>query len=76
MSKTLTPLKAIRAKCLDCSSMSKNEVRLCEFKGCPLYHFRFGRNPNRKGIGGNTSNARNTKRKLIQQAIAENKLYI
>lgn len=43
----MTPLKAIRAKCLDCSG-SATEVRLCPVTGCPLYKFRFGKNPRRK----------------------------
>jgi hypothetical protein len=57
----LTPLRAIRAKCLDCSDMSSNEVKLCGFTDCPLYPYRFGKNPNRKGIGGNIRNALNRK---------------
>ena len=35
--KTLTPLKAIRANCLDCSGGSPAEVRLCVIPDCPLY---------------------------------------
>ena len=46
-----SPLKAIRAKCLDCSCGNPNEVRLCPIRDCPLYPFRDGHNPNRKGIG-------------------------
>ncbi len=46
-----TPLKAIRLKCLDCSCGSADEVRKCPIKWCPLYPFRSGKNPNRKGIG-------------------------
>jgi len=46
-----TPLKAIRAKCLDCSCWQTKEVRLCQHTECPLFHYRFGKNPNRKGIG-------------------------
>ncbi len=42
----LTPMKAIRAKCLDCSAGSANEVKLCPVTRCPLYLFRFGKNPN------------------------------
>lgn len=38
-----TPLKAIRKKCLDCSSDDKNEVRECLLKDCPLYPYRSGR---------------------------------
>jgi len=30
---------------------SPKEVRLCLSEDCPLYVFRFGRNPRRKGIG-------------------------
>jgi hypothetical protein len=62
----LTPLKAIRAKCLDCSGMSAKEVRECEFTECPLYPFRFGKNPSRKGIGGNIQNA-----KILQKSRVE-----
>lgn len=43
-----TPMRAIRAKCLDCSNGSPNEVRLCPIQRCPLYPYRFGRNPNIK----------------------------
>lgn len=46
--KTVTPIKAIRAYCLDCSCGSANEVRLCPITGCPLYPFREGHNPNIK----------------------------
>ena len=44
----LTPLKAIRLKCLDCSGDSADEVRKCVIPHCPLYPFRLGRNPFRK----------------------------
>ena len=50
--KKLTPLKAIRAKCLDCSAWQPSEVRRCSDLTCPLFSYRFGKNPNRKGIGG------------------------
>lgn len=42
------PIKAIRAKCLDCSNYSTKEVRLCPIETCALYPFRFGKNPFRK----------------------------
>ena len=45
--KHVTPLKAIRLKCLDCMGGSANEVSLCPCEGsCPLWAFRLGRNPN------------------------------
>lgn len=49
--KRISPLKAIRLKCLDCSCGSSNEVKLCPVEKCPLYPFRLGKNPNREGIG-------------------------
>ena len=41
----LSPLKAIRLKCIDCSGGSRNEVKLCVIPACPLYPFRFGKRP-------------------------------
>ena len=54
--KSLTSLKAIRAKCLDCSANQPSEVRLCQVPECALFTYRFGKNPNRKGIGNRTGN--------------------
>ena len=41
----MTPLKAIRANCLDCCGSSPKEVRLCPREKCPLYPYRFGHRP-------------------------------
>lgn len=49
--KTLTPLKAIRAKCLECCCGSASEVKQCTVDHCPLYCYRDGHNPSRRGIG-------------------------
>ena len=46
--KILTPLRAIRAKCLECSAGSPKEVRECVMLDCPLYPYRLGKSPNRK----------------------------
>ena len=46
--KILTPLRAIRAKCIDCSAGSAKEVRECVILDCPLYPYRMGKSPNRK----------------------------
>jgi len=43
--KILRPLKAIRAKCLDCCGGSAREVALCEIEDCPLFPYRFGKRP-------------------------------
>jgi len=40
-----SPIKAIRAKCLDCSGGNDAEVRKCVATGCALWPFRMGVNP-------------------------------
>jgi hypothetical protein len=48
----VTPLWAIRLYCLnECASAQRKEVRLCPSEKCPLYPYRMGFNPARKGIG-------------------------
>lgn len=41
----ISPLKAIKQFCYECSGESFNEVRLCTSKICALYPFRLGFNP-------------------------------
>lgn len=41
----LTPIQAIRKKCLDCSCGSRSEVRECELNACPLWDYRLGKRP-------------------------------
>jgi hypothetical protein len=41
----VSPLRAIRAKCLDCCCGQISEVRRCEAVSCPLWPFRAGRHP-------------------------------
>jgi hypothetical protein len=50
--KRLSPLKAIKKHCLDCSGGSRHELQNCVIPDCPLYPYRLGRNSARKGIGG------------------------
>jgi hypothetical protein len=45
MANLQSPVKAIRAHCIDCSGGSSNEVEKCVMTDCPLYPFRFGVNP-------------------------------
>ena len=46
----LSPIKAIRANCLECCGGSEAEVRRCHIDTCPLHPFRFGKNPfNKRG---------------------------
>ena len=41
----LTPVKAIRAKCLDCCCGHPSEVRICVAVNCPLHPYRMGKRP-------------------------------
>lgn len=47
----LTPVKAIRTKCLDCCCGHPSEVRICTAVKCPLYPYRMGKRPK---AGGDT----------------------
>lgn len=48
VSENTNVLRAIKLKCLDCSSYNTNEIKECPVKNCPLYPFRLGKNPFRK----------------------------
>ena len=41
----LSPLQAIRRKCLDCSVFQVSEIKLCETLSCSLWPFRSGKHP-------------------------------
>lgn len=43
-----SPLKAIRAFCIDCQGGAVREIKSCTAPKCPLYAFRMGKNPYRK----------------------------
>ena len=43
-----TPIKAIRAKCLDCSCGQFVEVRECPVTECPLWEYRLGNSPKKE----------------------------
>jgi len=45
----LTPLKAIKKHCFECSGYEKKQVRECKITDCVLFIYRLGSNPNRKG---------------------------
>lgn len=47
MANLKNPVKAIRANCLECCCGSAYEVERCPSTDCPLYPFRFGKNPYR-----------------------------
>lgn len=68
-----SPLKAIRRKCLDCSSGSAHEVTNCPVTDCPLYTRRDGHSPDwckpaRSGRpGGNPEALRKAREKRATQ---------
>lgn len=45
----MTPLKAIRARCLDCAAGELATVRRCEMPDCPLHRLRMGKGSKRAG---------------------------
>lgn len=44
----MSVLKAVRAKCLDCTCYQPSLVRECEMTDCALHPYRMGTNPFRK----------------------------
>jgi hypothetical protein len=52
----IRPLKAIRAKCLECSAGHATVVRNCVEENCSLFPYRFGTNSRRRGISGGINN--------------------
>jgi len=46
----LAPLKAIRAKCLDCQGEGESWVRNCDLHDCPLWPYRMGRKPTERDL--------------------------
>ena len=48
-------VKGYSKKCLECCCGQYKEVRLCPAKDCSLYPFRFGKTPNRLGMGSKIS---------------------
>ena len=45
----MTPIKAIRAHCIECCGGSKKEARLCPAESCPLHPYRMGHRPKKPG---------------------------
>lgn len=55
----MTPLKAIRAKCLDCCCNQQAEVRRFPCKDCSLWPYRMGHRPAKEGQGEGAADAEN-----------------
>lgn len=65
----MTPIKAIRAKCQDCCCGQYKEVALCPCTDCPLYPYRFGKDPHRSG----TVNKGSFSKKLTAQPVEKSR---
>lgn len=65
----LTPMRAIRKKCLDCCAYQPREVRLCTAVNCPLYSYRLGHKPSKDN---NPINESNTEKDVATAAEKEN----
>lgn len=69
-----SPIKAIRAKCLECSCNQLGEVRECPITDCPLFPFRFGKNPYRKPISEERRQILSERaKKLFSRTVTEGK---
>lgn len=49
-----TPMRAIRAKCLDCVNGQIYEINKCHLEKCPLWKYRTGHRP-KKSVEGDFS---------------------
>lgn len=66
--KILSPLKAIHTNCIECGGGSSKAVRKCHITDCVLYPYRLGKNPNRKGVGGNKNlNSKKTSTEVTEK---------
>jgi hypothetical protein len=63
------PVKAIRAKCLECSAGSANEVRICDRGACALHPFRSGKNPYRKEMSEEQKIIRGLRLKNVRDGV-------
>jgi hypothetical protein len=66
--KPMSPLKALRARCLDCSAGSAQEVAKCMQLRCPSWPFRMGKNPHRKRPSGEQQQAMQERGRRLAKA--------
>ena len=72
--KSLSPLKRIKAHCMDCLE-TRQEVKVCigkllfEDRLCYLHPYRFGHNPKRKGVGNRLGNPKFLQKTLTHDMV-------
>ena len=50
MKRMVTPIKAIREKCKDCTGNQLHEIRECSITTCALWAYRMGKRPKHEGL--------------------------
>lgn len=66
---TFTPCQAIHEYCKTRCFTSQKAIRGCDDPECPLFPYRFGKNPNRKGIGGRVKTHKRGKKQQYAKII-------
>lgn len=67
----LTPIKAIRAKCKDCTCNQNVEIRECPITDCPLYEYRMGHRPKNDSVGEGLSDLDIEDEDFIEEDISD-----
>ena len=67
----LTPMRAIRKKCLECCAGSSDEVKRCEIYDCALWPLRSGKSGNRKNLTPEQREALSERMKKRHRKLAE-----
>lgn len=65
-----TPIKAIRAKCIDCTNGQNVEIRECPITECPLWEYRMGHRP-KNNVGGDFSEDTSEDEDFIEEDITD-----
>lgn len=65
-----TPIKAIRAKCIDCTNGQNVEIRECPIVNCPLWEYRMGHRP-KKSLEGDFSEDNSEDKEIITEDILD-----
>ena len=65
-----TPIKAIRAKCIDCTNGQNVEIRECPITECPLWEYRMGRRP-KSNVEGDFSKDTSEGEEIIAEDISD-----
>jgi hypothetical protein len=65
-----TPIKAIRAKCIDCTNGQNVEIRECPIKECPLWEYRMEHRP-KSNVGNDFSEDTSEDEEIITEDISD-----